>query len=48
MYWINKIVGFVVSPIGGVIVGGLTALASARLGRKRLPKWLGWGTVAWL
>ena len=48
MYYINKIVGFLVSPIGGVIAGGVIAVVCARLGRKRLAKWLGGLTVAWL
>ena len=48
MYWLNKIVGFIASPIGGVIVGGIAAVVCARIGRKRLAKWLGWGTAAWL
>ena len=48
MYYINKIVGFLVSPIGGVIAGGVIAVVCARLGRKRLAKWIGWLTVAWL
>lgn len=48
MYYINKIVGFLVSPIGGAIVGGLLAVVCARLGRKRLAKWTGGLTVVWL
>ena len=48
MYLLNKIVGFIASPIGGVIVGGFAAAVCARLGRNRLAKWLGWLTVAWL
>ena len=48
MYYINKIVGFLVSPIGGAIAGGVIAVVCARLGRKRLAKWLGGLTVAWL
>ncbi len=48
MYWLNKIVGFIASPIGGVIVGGIAAVVCARIGRKRLAKWLGRGTAAWL
>ena len=48
MYYINKIVGFLVSPIGGVIAGGVVAVVCARLGRKRLAKWIGGLTVAWL
>ncbi len=48
MYYINKIVGFLVSPIGGAIAGGIIAVICARLGRKRLAKWIGGLTVAWL
>ena len=48
MYYINKIVGFLVSPIGGGIAGGVVAVVCARLGRKRLAKWIGGLTVAWL
>ena len=48
MYYINKIVGFLVSPIGGAIAGGVVAIVCARLGRKRLAKWIGGLTVAWL
>ena len=48
MYYINKIVGFLVSPIGGAIAGGVIAVVRARLGRKRMAKWIGGFTVAWL
>lgn len=48
MYYINKIVGFLVSPIGGAIAGGVIAAVCARLGRKRMAKWIGGFTVAWL
>ena len=48
MYYINKIVGFMISPIGGAIVGGIAAVICTRLGRKRLAKWIGGLTVAWL
>ena len=48
MYYINKIVGFLVSPIGGAIVGGIIAVVCVRLGRKRLAKWIGGLTVACL
>ncbi len=48
MYYINKIVGFLVSPIGGAIAGGIIAVVCARLGRKRLAKWIGGLTVALL
>jgi len=48
MYYINKIVGFLVSPIGGAIAGGVIAVICARLRRKSLAKWVGGLTVAWL
>jgi len=48
MYYINKIVGFVVSPVCIAILAGLGALACARLKRWRVAKWLGWGAVVWL
>ncbi len=48
MYYINKIVGFLVSPIGGAIAGGVVAVVCARLGRKRMAQWIGGLTVAWL
>ena len=48
MYYINKIVGFVVSPIRGAIAGGVLAVVCARMGRRRLAKWLGCASVAWL
>ena len=48
MYYPNKIVGFLISPIGGAIAGGYIAVVCARLGRKRLARWIGGLTVAWL
>ena len=48
MYYLNKTVGFVISPIGLAIFGGLFALLCARFKRQRLAKWLGWLTIAWL
>ena len=48
MYYINKVIGFLVSPIGGAIAGGIIAVVCARLGWKRLAKWIGGLTVAWL
>ena len=47
MYYLNKIVGFVISPIGIAIVGGLAALLCAWR-RRRLAKWFGWAAVVWL
>ena len=48
MYYLNKVIGFLVSPIGGAIAGGIAAVIFARLGRKRLAKLIGGLTVAWL
>ena len=48
MYYINKIVGFLVSPIGIAIFGGLLALLFAKRAHRRAAEWLGGLTVAWL
>lgn len=48
MYYLNKTVGFVISPIGIAILGGLVALLCARFKRQCLAKWIGGLTVAWL
>ena len=48
MYYINKIIGCVVSPVGLAIIGGAGALICARLKRQRVAKWLGWAAFAWL
>lgn len=48
MYCLNKFIGFLVSPIGGAIVGCSLALVCARTRRKRLAKWIGWLTIVWL
>ena len=48
MYYINKIVGFLVSPIGGAIAGGVIAFLCAKRERLRAAKWIGGITVAWL
>ena len=48
MYYINKIIGFVVSPVGLAIIGGAGALICARLKRQRVAKWLGWAAFVWL
>lgn len=48
MYFLNKTVGFVISPIGIAIFGGFVALLCARFKRQRMAKWLGGLTVAWL
>ena len=48
MYYINKVVGFVISPIGVAIVCGMVAMLL--IWRKRLcaAKWVGALTVVWL
>ena len=48
MYYLNKTVGFVISPFGLAILAGLLALLSTKFKRQRLAKWLGWLTVVWL
>lgn len=48
MYYLNKIVGFVISPIGIAIVGGQAALLCAWRNRQRQAKWFGWAAVVWL
>lgn len=48
MYCLNKIVGFVISPMGVVIVCGLVAMLLAWRKRVRAAKWVGGVTVAWL
>ena len=48
MYYLNKIIGFLVSPIGMAIFGGLLALLCAKRGHRRAAKWFGGLTVAWL
>jgi len=48
VYSVNKIVGFIVSPIGGAIIGGVLALLCNRISRHRLARWIGALTVAWL
>ena len=48
MYCINKIVGFLVSPIGIAILGGVIAFLCAKREQRRAAKWIGWLTVVWL
>lgn len=48
MYYLNKFVGFLASPVGIAIAGGLVALLSAWRNRQRQAKWLGWAAVVWL
>ena len=48
MYYLNKTVGFVISPIGLAIFAGLVALLCSKFKRHRFAKCLGWLTIAWL
>ena len=48
MYYLNKIIGFVASPIGISIAGLVIAVVCAWLKRVRLVKWIGGVTVVWL
>ena len=48
MYYLNKIIGFLISPIGIAIAGLVIAVVCAWLKRVRLAKWIGGVTVAWL
>lgn len=48
MYYINKIVGYLISPIGGTIAGGIVAFACVLLKRVRLAKWIGGCTLVLL
>ena len=48
MYVVNKIVGFLISPIGGVIAGVAVVLVCGCLRRLRLAKWVGCITTVWL
>ena len=48
MYNINKIVGYVISPIGCAILGGILAFLCARISRHSFAKWISGMTVVWL
>lgn len=48
MYYINKTVGFIVSPIGIAIISGVLAFLCAKRGHRRAAKWVSGLTVAWL
>jgi hypothetical protein len=48
MYYINKIIGFLISPIGIAIAGGILALICARLKKVDFAKRIGSLTVVWL
>ena len=48
MYYLNKIVGALVSPLGGAVAGAIIVTACVRMGRDRLAKWFGLTTIIWL
>lgn len=48
MFYLNKFIGFVISPLGIAMFGGFVTLVCARLKRQRMSKWIGCLTVAWL
>ena len=48
MYYLNKIVGFLISPIGIAIAGGVLALICAKLKNVGFAKWIGSLMVVWL
>jgi len=48
MYYINKFVGFVVSPIGVAIICGMVAMLLTWRKRLCAAKWLGMLTAVWL
>ena len=48
MFYLNKFIGFVISPLGIAILGGLSALLCAWFRCPRMAKWVGGSTVAWL
>ena len=48
MFYLNKFIGFVISPLGIAMFGGFVAFVCVRLKRQRMSKWIGGLTVAWL
>ena len=48
MYYLNKIIGFLISPIGIAIAGLVFAVVLSWIKRVRLTKWIGGVTVVWL
>lgn len=48
MYYLNKIIGFLISPIGIAIAGLVIAVVCAWLKRVRLARWIVGVTVVWL
>ena len=48
MYSLNKIVGFIISPVGLAILGGCAVLLCAWRKHQRSARCLGWFTAIWL
>ena len=48
MYFINKIIGFLISPIGIAIVGLVFVVVLSWIKHVRLAKWIGGITIIWL
>ena len=48
MFYLNKFIGFVISPLGIAMFGGFVAFVCVRLKRQRMSKWIGGLIVAWL
>lgn len=48
MYYLNKVVGFVTSPVFIAVLGGFAALLCVRVKRPRLAKMIGVFAVVWL
>lgn len=48
MFYLNKFVGFAISPIGIAMLGGLLAVLCVWSKRSRMAKWIGGLTVVWL
>ena len=48
MYYINKLAGFLISPIGIAIAGGILVLICAKLKKVGFAKWVDSLTVVWL
>ena len=48
MYYLNKIIGFLISPIGIAIAGLVFAVVLSWIKRVRLAKWIGGAMVVWL
>lgn len=48
MYYLNKIIGWVTSPIAVTFLVAVAGIVLARFGRRRLGLWLMGGAVVWL